>query len=392
MRRDCLFRLVGDLIEAELAAGRPGQSLDPDRAAWTEGLRIRDGALAQDEQAGNGNLGLDSLDLILTATRVSEFFHLADWATAENLIRFKTLGAWVDVVEQTIHRKDGTEEWSRLTFQTSGSTGQAKRVTHTREALEGEVTFLAELLGPVERIVSLVPAHHLYGFLWTLLLPDRLGIPVLDARFLAPGVLRAALRPGDLIVAFPLRWQLLFRLLGEFPAGIQGVSSAGPMTDALWRDAAACGMHRLFDIYGSTETGGAGWRTGPGPYRVFANQPAEWTAKTMDELRWTGPDDFFVERRRDGAIKVAGHLVDLSAVERELQQHPAIGSCRVRLDAATGRLRALAVPESGGEPPPAAEILQWLAGRVLPAALPRTLDWGERLPVNALGKAADWKA
>ena len=400
LRRESLLRLVCDLVEAELtvAGGRPPGSL-PDRARWHATLRIREGVIPEGEIASpEPGLALDSLDLLLVASRVNQFFRMQEWALGEHLIRYRTFGTWAQVAHVALTDRHGREVWDQLTFTTSGSTGQPKEITRARSELEQEVAYLRSRLGGIRRIVSLVPAHHLYGFLWTVLLPDRAGWDVVDARFLSPGQLNAELREGDLIVGFPLRWKVLLRTLDRFPDAVTGVSSAGSLEAEIWAEASRRGLSRLVEIYGSTETGGVGWREAPNtPFEVFPY----WTRKdgrpavdevAPDELAWIDSRHFELRGRKDRAVKVGGELVDLAGVEDLLRLHEQVADCAVRLEGeqATARLKAFIVPADPGAAPTPAELAAWLAVRVRPAAVPQRFTFGPELPRNAQGKVTDW--
>ncbi len=122
--------------------------------------------------------------------------------------------------------EDGRGE---LTVMTSGSTGRPRPCVHTVADLLAEARFLATQLDGRRRVVSLVPGHHLYGIVWTALLPVMLDVPVVVR--LMGGSLELA--PGDLVVAVPDQWHAMRRLVRSFPEDVVGCSSAGPLDDAL---------------------------------------------------------------------------------------------------------------------------------------------------------------
>ena len=64
-----------------------------------------------------------------------------------------------------------------LAFKTSGSTGEPRFITQDFAALAQETEALAEIFNGATRIVALVPAHHIYGFLFTVLLPGTAPAP-----------------------------------------------------------------------------------------------------------------------------------------------------------------------------------------------------------------------
>jgi 4-coumarate--CoA ligase len=93
-----------------------------------------------------------------------------------------------------------------MTFRTSGSTGQPKSCVHALHALWREVQEVAPLLSGCTRLFAAVPSHHIYGFLFTILLPRALGLDsrsVLDLRQSSPARLSRELREGDVVIGHP---------------------------------------------------------------------------------------------------------------------------------------------------------------------------------------------
>lgn len=433
-----------------------------------------------------GALGLDSLELVSIAGRVNECFHLdtaggeAGAAAAASLPALATLGEWVDVVEAAWGDADDPSRPRRFTFLTSGSTGTPKPVTHRADALAEEVDELACMLtlgrtstgvpvcgagaaegagvaglaggwseraGPVGRVVSFVPAHHVYGFIFTVLLPARLGggdgaarlsgrgVEVLDARALSPAALAATLRADDLLVAVPAHYTFLARSMERLP-GCRGVVSTGRVDEATLEALAARGMGGLVEIYGSTETAGVGWRVARaaalggagGVDEPFVAHP--FWALTDDEpprLRRRGPGGrgwgeavaamdvlaraeplgscdgagaarFRLRGRVDAGVKIGGVNVFPARVERVLGEHPGVAACRVRLmrPEEGERLKAFVVPalgatrDEGWEARLRAALDEHCRAHLAAVERPRALSFGPALPVNAMGKPADW--
>lgn len=150
-----LERLVGDLIAGELAHLRPGGTVDP--PPWPADLLL-------DEQG----LGLDSLERLSVASALNEALHLHDSGVEDLLLVRRRFGEWVHLAGMGLDHAG-----QRMTFRTSGSHGAPKPCTHALALLEQEVDFLATLLDGRRRVFSAVPAHHIYGFLFTVLLPGR---------------------------------------------------------------------------------------------------------------------------------------------------------------------------------------------------------------------------
>jgi 4-coumarate--CoA ligase (photoactive yellow protein activation family) len=251
------------------------------------------------------------------------------------------------------------------------------------------------------RILSAVPAHHIYGFIFTVLLPLLTGCDVVDIRKRLP----ADVRPGDLIISFPDHWRYLSQSLETLPA-LVGVTSTAPMPPALAHDLRAHGLARLVEIYGSSETAGIGWRDHPDlPFRLLdiwtvAEAPdpegilllsrGDRIVATPDLVAMADPRCCHVVGRIDGAVQVGGVNVYPARVAAALATHPLVAEIRVR--PADGRLKALVVPKPADADPDSVRrtLFTWIAANLPVAERPRSITVLPRLPTGALGKAQDW--
>jgi 4-coumarate--CoA ligase (photoactive yellow protein activation family) len=232
-----LLRFIENLITDELGRLRPGGSSKRLAAPWDPALDI------------GRDLGVDSLERLAIASALSEALHLGETGIKDDLLVRTTLGDWAAVARTSLR---GCSE--RLTFRTSGSSGRPKACTHALAALEEEITELAPLFRGCARLVSAVPSHHIYGFLFTVLLPRRLGIaeiPVLEVRGSSPVSVPPLLRAGDLVIGHPEFWRNVARVGRRIPAGVTGVTSTGPLPEGVGGDLAKLGLARLVQIYGS---------------------------------------------------------------------------------------------------------------------------------------------
>ena len=353
---------------------------------------------------GTDGLAADSMELLTLAGDVTRYFHLHEAGVEDYLLRYRRLGEWAEIVETA---RDGGA--TAITFATSGTTGDPKPRDHTWAALVQEVDALAGHFPDRRRVVGTVPAHHIYGFLFTVMLPERLGIPVRDTLTEAAPGLSRSLAPGDLIVSHPLYWAYIARICPRFPAEVEGVTSTAPCPPELAGDLKAAGLERLVEIYGSTETGGIGVRESPdAPFRLLDHwsQVGDRVARTLpdgrrenpvsppDHLVWETNQCFRPAGRRDGAVQVGGMNVFPEAVARRITEHPWVADCSVRPEgeAEGGRLKALIVLERGIEP--AGEVRRalrsWMDERLTTAERPVRIDFGPAVVRNALGKSIDW--
>ncbi|WP_395704257.1 4-coumarate--CoA ligase [Aquabacterium sp.] len=387
-------RFIADLIADEVGRLRPGGAPLPP-PPWAPDMPLH-------EQG----LGLDSLERLSVASALSETLHLHESGIEDLLLARQLFGEWVDVAAEGLGAFD-----ARLTFRTSGSTGQAKPCSHALATLQQEVDHLASLTSGTLRVLAAVPAHHIYGFLFTVLLPARLGCEVLlDVRRHTPQALAQMLRPGDLLISHPAHWALVARHAGRLPSGVQGVTSTAPCPDELAEALQAIGLTRLTQVYGSSETAGIGTReAAEAPYRLmpFWSRDPEDNARLLranpdgtisshpigDRLEWLSAQAFRVCGRLDEAVQVGGTNVFPSQVRQVLLSHPQVADAAVRLMAPEegSRLKAFIVPKPGADHDGLrAELWRWTESRLSAPARPKAYTMGEQLPRGAMGKAADW--
>ncbi|WP_169816600.1 AMP-binding protein [Rhodovibrio salinarum] len=363
--------------------------------------------LSRARRLDEADLGTDSLGCLQLAERVADVFDLRRLGREDLLLARRDLGSWVDFA---------AESWAqgpeRFIFTSSGSQGDPKRVVHSAAQLWAEARVLADHLPGRRRIVSLVPAHHIYGFIFTVLLPRALSVPVLDLSAEGAGALRRHLAPRDLVVAVPAVWRYLHRALADVPKGVAGTSSAAPL-DA----ETACGLvnetgfARIVEVYGSSETAGIGLRDDPNhPFELLATwataeawdgQPENDAPGTLvrssdgarvqppDRLVWEGPRHLCPTGRLDGAVTVAGVTVHPDAIARKLARCPGVQDARVRPSG--NRLKALLVPERGTDALALRrDVRRWAETTLQPAERPITYTVSDTVPRDALGKETDW--
>lgn len=389
LRRDAILRILRPLIAQELAT-LTGRRVPPAEVdGWPEDLSL-----------GEDGLGLDSLGSIACAAAVDRLFHLHETGAEGHLLLERRLGAWAGIVQAALeHGVSG------FTFASSGSTGRPKRFTHSLPCLRAEASHWAAAFAGRRRIVLAVPAHHIYGTIFGVLLPEALGLPVLERRGAVPGAILRDLRPGDLLVGFPAGHALLADAAVAPPPDVLATSSTAPLPAATHRALRALGFAQVTEVYGSSETAGIAVRTSPDePYRLLprwrrAGADALFDTITgqptplPDHAEWVGADGLRPAGRRDGVVQVAGTNVQPTRVAEALREHPGVAAAAVRLDTdlPEPRLKAFVVPGAGadlGALPAALDA--WCASRFPAPERPVRFAFGTALPADALGKAADW--
>jgi len=378
------------LLAGELAQLRPGRA--PLALPWSSAVRLAD------------DLGADSLERLKLATALAEAVHLYRSGIDDSLLAAPTVGEWVETIARGLERF-----CAELTFRTSGSTGSPKWCVHELADLEAEVAETGRLFGGCRRVLGTVSSHHIYGFLFTILLPARLGCAFVDVRAHAPARLATFLESGDVVIGFPDFWRAFVRTVPLVAPAVIGVTSTAPCPADVARGVRAAGLARFIDVYGSSETAGIGWRDDPrSAYELLAFwrrgagerglirtglDGTERAVLAPDILEWEGSRRVRPAGRAEGAVQVGGINVFPERVAAVLRAHEAVDDAVVRLMRPDEgeRLKAFVVPRAGCDRAGLLAAL-WAHSeeRLAPAERPKSIVLGEQLPAGALGKAADW--
>ncbi|MEG3163400.1 class I adenylate-forming enzyme family protein [Sphingomonas sp. PB2P19] len=382
LQRSAVHRVACAVVAAEVRRIRETELPEALRYDWPDAVPI-----------GATGLGLDSLEQLGAVGALAETFDLDDGMLGAE--RAQTVGDWVDWVMKAHRSRAG-----RICVRTSGSTGAPRLCAHSVADILDEAALWAERCADRRRVVALVPASHLYGMIWTAVLPSLLGVPVRRATV----GLSMGLAAGDLVVAVPEQWEALLRLMRRFPEGVVGVSSAGPLDDRLARNLIAAGLTQLIDVYGSSETAAIGTRIVPSSdydllprWTMTARGEGDWqlvdrtgtTADFPDYIERTGERSLRPVGRRDGAVQVAGHNVWPERIAQLLRDSDGVAEATVRLGA-TGRLKAFIVPLAGQDPTTLAIDLERAVAHLAGHERPKSFRFGSRLPRNGMGKLCDW--
>jgi 4-coumarate--CoA ligase len=371
------------------------------RGCYSDGAPAR-ADLTPARRLDTSDLGVDSLSRLQLAQQAADLFDLRRGGQADLLLARRQVGAWLELA--AAGWADGPET---VAFQSSGSQDTPKRAPHAAWRLWAEAQLLARRLPGHRRVVSLVPAHHIYGFIFTVLLPRALNLPVKDLADAGPQALGPALEPGDLVIGVPVQWDYLASALSGTPDGVTAVSSTAPLASGTARSLVAeAGLSRVVEVFGSTETAGIGTRDDPdAPFDLL--ETWDLAADGAGELRLRRRDDgveldppdrlvapspgrFYPQGRRDDAVLIGGTTVACRAVAERLEARPGVAAARVR--PAEGRLKALIVPEAGHDPETlCAEVRAWADAALPTAERPLRIAVAPRVPTDALGKEVDWE-
>ncbi len=227
---------------------------------------------------------------------------------------------------------------------TSGTSGQARAHAKTAAQLLGEAEALAEHfgVGPGTRLVGTVPSHHIYGLLFSVLVPLVGGGAIYRRTPLHAEAVAGALAEHDarVLVSVPAHLRAL-RLLDTMPALDTVFSSGAPLMPALAAELLENFGVVVTEVLGSTETGGMAWRRtdGDGTWaplpgvdlasdahgRLLVDSPflppdAVRPHRSEDRVELREGGRFVHLGRLDDVVKVAGKRVALGDVERRTRE------------------------------------------------------------------------
>ncbi len=384
-----IHTILCSLIAGELSTKNP---------ALFAHLAVQD--LTPDTLLREGDLALDSLSLTRTAIAAASFFDLYSVNRQELLLAGKSIGQWTESIAESYQLgADG------IHFKSSGSTGLAKSVHHPSAFLLQEARAWAIQLAPLglKRAVLACPAHHIYGCIWGVWLPQVLGIETL---VVSPLALPACLRDGDLLITVPPVWDYLAPAGQHMPQRVLGINSTGPLREET-RSTLAQGSQEVWEIYGSSETAGIAsrpvtashytllehWARGAAAHTLVRRCPdgISRAFDLPDVVEWINPRELRPVKRRDQAIQIGGHNVSAQWVAEQIQQLPHVKACAVRahLQGGDSFLKAFIVLDEDTET--LRHDMAFLIRMQLPNyAMPKHLSFGSALPVNGMGKLIDW--
>ncbi|HEY1774087.1 MAG TPA: AMP-binding protein [Gammaproteobacteria bacterium] len=317
------------------------------------------------------------------------------------------------------------DDSARVEFYTSGSSGAPKCVPKAYAQLRLEVEALERQWGAglgVAQVAGTVPHHHLYGLLFRVLWPLSAGRAFQSQMCLQPAELCAVVGTGPCVIvsspAFLSRVQM-----ADLPpvAQVNALFSSG----APLPDDAACELRESWgraaiEVYGSTETGGIGWRAWDGAERrawwkpiegvmteireeeagprLWAKSGCTWEQDWMpsgDLARYDSDGRFALQGRADDVLKFEDKRVSLSEMRGQLLSHPWVAEARLLL--LSGKRQQIAAVvvlkpegrmalERGGKRALQEQLREALSARYEALLLPRKWRFPDALPGNAMGK------
>jgi acyl-coenzyme A synthetase/AMP-(fatty) acid ligase len=312
-----------------------------------------------------------------------------------------------------------------LNIFTGGSTGAPQVWSKTGENIFREALFLADQYAISEQdcILATVPPWHIYGLLFSVVLPLVSSASVVNKTPSFPNEIVQVAKEHKVTVLASVPAH--YRVLREKKLDLRlAFSSAGMLETA---DNEAFCRHNasgVIEVYGSTETGGIATRNKSQGEEVFTPfSTIEWkitecpenrlavrspyispdlpvdaegffTANDRVEAAGEGADGFILKGRSDAVVKVGGKRVDLEEIAAIIKKEPGVTDCLVTAQQESGgrgqRIAAL-IQGDAVDPVDEERIRKALGASLEAYALPRQIKAVSSIPVKKNGKY-DWPA
>lgn len=299
---------------------------------------------------------------------------------------------------------------------TGGSTGSPQIWLKTSENIFSEGFYLASRykITAQDCILATIPPYHIYGLLFSIVLPLVSSAAVVDEVPSFPGEITRAARENKVTILASVPAH--YRALCDKKISLRlAVSSAG-MLDVKDNDAfSRLNKTSIEEIYGSTETGGIATRNRFLGEKYFTPFPTiDWKIKhhrlavrspyispdlpvdtegfftANDRVDAEEKGSFSLQGRTDAVTKVGGKRVDLEEISALIKAESGVDDCVI-----------LALPETGGREHRIGVLIQGdtiepkmiktaLIDALEPYAMPRHIKIVDQIPVNKNGKY-DWR-
>ncbi len=300
---------------------------------------------------------------------------------------------------------------------TGGSTGAPQAWSKTAANIFGEGLFLTRNYNVNEQdcIVATIPPYHIYGLLFSIVLPLVSSATIIDETPSFPNeiVRVASEHKATILVSVPAHYRVIHEK--KLPLRL-AFSSAGMLdgkTNSLFSANNSMG---IVEVYGSTETGGIATRNSSKGEKFFTPFPVlDWKISnqrlavrspfispeliTKEDGYFTANDlieaidktRFSLKGRADTVTKVGGKRVDLEEINLLIKNSQGVTDSVV-----------IALPDGGGREHRIGALIQGddiditnikkhLANSLEPYAQPRRMTIVKHIPVKNNGKY-DWPA
>ena len=310
-------------------------------------------------------------------------------------------------------------EETKIHMYTSGSTGHPKAVLQRMKEFEEDNAFVISKWGDEfwkRKVCSCVNQHHIYGLLFSVVLPFAAGIPFRRNRITIPAEFKSLTDDSYAIVAVPA----FLKRTVEDEAESFGLkspiifTSGGVLTPDVAKKTDQIMGFWPIEVYGSTETSGIAYRQSKNglEWTPFDNAEISQNAEgcliirspyisdpagfeTADLVEIFPDGRFLLKGRSDSIVKIEEKRISVLEVENRLNQNPYVkDSCVIAMaDRRQYLAAAVVLSPAGVEKFKGAEkfdmnqyFRNYLSGFFETVVLPRKWRYLDAIPQNAMGK------
>lgn len=301
-----------------------------------------------------------------------------------------------------------------LLLYTGGSTGKPQIWSKTAKNLFSEVFFHIEkhAISAEDRFVATVPPYHIYGLLFSVLVPFASSAEITSDSGAFPHEIISAVQKSNatILVSVPMHYKALCGNPIPNHSLRLALSSAGVLDKTDNERFCVQNETRILEIYGSTETGGIAFRCradediaftpfdhvdikiADDKIHVRSNYISPEVSRDQDGYFKTGDCGNALEKNRfellgrsDGIVKIGGKRVDLQEIREKIMQMKEVHDAVILSSPApAGRENEIAAIIEGDVT--ASMVRSYLANHLEPYAQPRRYKIVPRIPKNRLGK------
>jgi acyl-coenzyme A synthetase/AMP-(fatty) acid ligase len=297
---------------------------------------------------------------------------------------------------------------------TGGSTGKPRVWDKTIRNIFSEVFYHSNAFNITKKdiFVSSVPPNHIYGLLYSVLVPFVSYARAIGSTCLYPQEILSSVKDNSasVLVSIPMHYRVLKISSFDLPSLRLALSSAGSLDYADAEHFFEQTGVEVVEIFGSTETGGIAIRCNSGkdkPWKAFTT--IEWKIQnerlsvrsefispdlskdvegyylTEDRVETKDNNCFIYLGRMDGIVKIAGKRVDLNKIENKLKTIDGVkDAVVVAVQSVSGRKNIIAVLVEGTIDQPA--LVKAAKGLLESYELPRKIKIIDKIPIASAGK------
>jgi acyl-coenzyme A synthetase/AMP-(fatty) acid ligase len=249
-------------------------------------------------------------------------------------------------------------EASFITFWTSGTTGKPKAIKQRIKEFEVDNLHILNKWGEEfysRKLCSTVNQHHIYGFLFAVLLPFTAGVPFRRKMVQQPGEFERFSDSEYLIITVPAFLKRAVEI--ETPLSLKLKSPYMITSGGFLFPDVAIKTNKVFgcwplEFYGSTETSGVAWRQQCNgmdwePFshtKLSVNEDSclviqsafikdSPTFETADLVKMLPNGHFILMGRLDSVVKIEGKRISLPEVEKRITESELVSDvCVVALE------------------------------------------------------------